>query len=135
MKRITSILIVSTTILLLNSCGGSLDSKLQGKWQWLAAEKADGSEPLSMTGQQYFLFKGGKYLYLDYSSGDATENWDTNSLPYKLDSKTKLLTIMSTDGHSELKHYKVGFKDKNTLLLTVDDAGEFYGEVWRFKKM
>jgi len=135
MKRITSILIVSISILLLSSCGGGIDSKLQGKWQWISAESTDGTEPLAMTGQQYFLFKKGKYLYMDYSSVDVREDWDANALPYEINKDSKVMTIWSADKSKALKHYKVDFKDKNTLLLTVDDSGEFYGEVWKFKRM
>lgn len=135
MKRITSILMVGITLLFLSSCGGGIENKIQGKWQWISAESSDGTEPLAMTGQQYFLFKKGKYLYMDYSGLDVREDWDANSLPYEINTETKVITIWSADKTTALKHYKISFKDKNTLLLTVDDAGEFYGEIWKFKKM
>lgn len=134
MKRTTNILILCIAALLISSCGGSVKSKIVGKWRWVSIESLKTNDPIKMDDEElYLIFKDGQYLYHNASTS-SSEDW-TKATPYKIDNKSKRLSIMSQGGDYELEHYTVKFKGINTLLLTNDDAGSVtYQSIWTLKR-
>lgn len=136
MKTFKSITLLSVMLLLsLTSCSKSLKQKLEGKWKWATIISAQGDN-MPMGDNLYFLFKNGKYLYHDASKNGDNENWSGNSSPYKIDEKSKRLTIMTKSGEYESENYKMDFKDDKTLYLTIDDiSSTMFGDIWVLKRV
>jgi hypothetical protein len=118
MKKKTSLLLLLTVILCLQSCSGDA-GRFVGRWKVYSSQSKSDKEPFIETLDDFYIFRDDAFMRSGY--GDYSEYWGSDSQPYEAaDGK---LTIWYEDHTTIANEYTYEFITDTRLKLTWVEEG------------
>ncbi len=126
MKKNIGVVIIAAIVLLLASCGGSIESRMQGKWE-LAGTKSKSETKMSPASyESIYFFKKGKFKYFGSKASITDVDWETASTYTFKDDRTVVI-----DGYA----YRIYFSGGKMQMIDDNPTSGLYRTVWYYKRM
>lgn len=125
-KKIEIVVIMLFISLLITSCGGSIESRIQGKWKLVGSKTPTESTMTPVSFDRTYYFKKGSFLDLGGDASTDNVDWSAaRSYSFK-DKRTIVL-----DGYA----YRIYFKDGMMQMVDDNSSSGLSGTEWYYKRV
>jgi len=126
MKKSTVFLLIATVVLFLSSCGGSIESRMQGKWELVGTKSKSETKMSPASYESIYFFKKGKFKYFGSKDSVTDVDWETASSYTFKDDRTVVI-----DGYA----YRIYFSGGKMQMIDDNPSSGLYRTTWYYKRM
>lgn len=126
MKNSSRILLMSSIVLFLASCGGSIESRIQGKWKLVGSKTPSEATMTPVDFDRVYFFKKGQFLDI---AGEAFEDKVDWSAARSYSFKDKRTIVL--DGYA----YRIYFKDGMMQMVDDNSGSGLSGTEWYYRRV